>query len=85
MKSGADLLREWITRKVYKQNEAALNLGLNETFLSMLVNGKRMPSLDNAVAIERLTGIPVEAWSSRERDNSEPTVAAAAPKRKVHR
>ena len=85
MQSGAELLKAWIERRGYRQNEAAIHLDLNEAFLSMLVNGKRLPSLDNAIRIERHTGIPVEAWSSSERDSSEPAIAAVAGKRRVHR
>lgn len=65
MQSGAALLRAWIDRSGYKtQANVASAWGFKESFLSMLVNGKRVPSLDNAVRIEQLTGIPVQSWSS---------------------
>lgn len=46
------------------QREAAEHFGWDETYVSQLVNGRRSPGLDNAILIERLTGIPVEAWAS---------------------
>jgi len=54
----------------YKQREAAVLLGLHESFMSMLVNRRRVPTLNNAIKIERLSGIPVEAWSSSASDKS---------------
>lgn len=73
MPSGAALLIEWIERRGYKQNELPAILGLHESFISMLVNGKRIPSLHNAVKIEELTGIPVKSWTSSARDKSKRT------------
>ena len=66
MKTGAELLKNWIGRSTYKQVDAAVALGLTQSYLSLLANGKRVPGRDKAVRIERLTGIPVEAWSSRD-------------------
>jgi transcriptional regulator with XRE-family HTH domain len=45
-------------------------LGMDETTISKILKGTRNPGLENAIAIERLTGIPVEAWLPTSRDNS---------------
>lgn len=71
MQSGAALLRAWIDRSGYRtQANVASAWGFSEAFLSTLVNGKRTPSLNNAVRIEQLTGIPVQSWSSSADDKS---------------
>ena len=63
-------------RRKFMQREVAEYLGIHFTFVCQLVAGKRSPGLDNAVKIERLTGIPVEAWLSHDVDNSaEPETA----------
>ena len=62
MKSGPEQLKDWMHRRKFLQAEAAEYLGVHFTFVCRLVSGKRSPGLDNAVKIERLTGIPVEAW-----------------------
>jgi transcriptional regulator with XRE-family HTH domain len=85
MPTGAELLTDWINRRGYKQAEVAELFGLQVSFVSMLVNGKRIPSLDNAVKIERFTGIPVAAWTSSPHDDSETAMAAPATKAKRHR
>jgi transcriptional regulator with XRE-family HTH domain len=81
MKDGRLQLKDWIHRRVFMQREAAAYLGIDQTFLSQLVNGKRQPGLTNAVNIERLTGIPVEAWVASELGNSDEPVAAVAGNR----
>jgi plasmid maintenance system antidote protein VapI len=64
MQRGATLLKDWIKRRGFNQAEAADALGFHEAFISMLVNAKRSPGLNNALHIQRVTGIPVEAWAS---------------------
>lgn len=64
MKPGPNQLREWIDRKGLADGEAAKVIGVDFTYISKLVNGHRQPSLDNAVKIERVTGVPVGAWVS---------------------
>lgn len=77
MQSGAEQLKDWMHRRRFLQREAADYLGFDETFVSQLVNGRRVPGLENAVVIERRTGIPVEAWMPTAVDE---TVSAPAPK-----
>lgn len=82
MQSGAALLKAWIGRSGYRtQADVASAFGFKESFLSMLVNGKRAPSLDNAVKIERFTGIPVQAWSSSSNDKLGPSQRRRSRKR----
>lgn len=72
MKSGANQLRDWITRRfpgVSPQRDAAQHFGWPEKYISLLVNGRQAPALVNAVKIERETGIPVEAWVPSEPAN----------------
>jgi|GEM_PF-3419660 len=40
----------------------ATRLGIGAPYLSMLEHGKKTPSLELAVKIERLIGIPVASW-----------------------
>lgn len=79
MQSGAEQLKDWMRRRGFKQADAARYLGFDEPYISVLSSGKRTPGLDNAILLERLTGIPVEAWASSElgdSESSEPVVAA---------
>lgn len=80
MRSGAEQLKDWMHRRRFLQREAAEHLGFDETFVSQLVNGHRVPGLENAINIERLTGIAVEAWVSTDRDKTVPPVGAGAAK-----
>ena len=84
--TGAEQLKDWMHRRRFMQREAAEYFGWDETYVSQLVNGRRSPGLENAIAIERLTGIPVEAWSSSSLDTSDepmPVVSAKANKSKA--
>jgi transcriptional regulator with XRE-family HTH domain len=82
MKSGAEQLKQWMHKRQFMQREAAEYFGWDETYVSQLVNGRRTPGLDNAIVIERKTGIPVEAWASIELDNSETTEPVTVGKSK---
>ena len=48
------------------QAQLAAELGVVPSYLSMILNRQRTPSLDVAVQLSRLTGIPVEAFLLRE-------------------
>lgn len=50
-------LAAWFERSGFKQREVAERLGITEGHLSLIVNGKRQPSLTLAVKISELTGI----------------------------
>lgn len=77
MASGPEQLRDWMGRRGFNQPETALYLGFDIPYISQILSGARNPGLPRAVAIERKTGIPVEAWSDMERKTSLP--AAAIP------
>lgn len=70
MQPAREQLKDWIDRRQYNQREAANYLGFDESHLSSLLGGRRQPGLSNAIKLERLTGIPVEAWMSSELDES---------------
>lgn len=62
MLHGRERLVAWIARSKVNQREAARILGLDHTYLNQILSGKRVPGLANAVKIETVTGIAVEAW-----------------------
>lgn len=51
-------LGRWAEKERYSQQELAKKLGVTPSYLSLLVNGLRVPSLGLAVKIADLTGIP---------------------------
>lgn len=59
---GPQLLKEWISRSRLKQNELAARLDITDSYLSQVLSGLRRPKLEILVAIERMTGVPVESW-----------------------
>jgi plasmid maintenance system antidote protein VapI len=44
------------------QQDLAALLEIHESSVSLILNGKRIPTLADAVRIERAMGIPVAAW-----------------------
>lgn len=83
MQSGPEQLKDWMRRRGFTQADAARYLQVDEPYVSVLVSGKRTPGLANAVKLERLTGIPVEAWASSEIGEAVEPVAAGARKSKT--
>jgi transcriptional regulator with XRE-family HTH domain len=81
MPTGKTQLKDWIARRGLDQRQAAELLGFHEAFVSQLVNGRRSPGLNNAVIIERLTGIPVSAWATSRVDRLTATVPVNTRKR----
>jgi plasmid maintenance system antidote protein VapI len=49
-------------RKLPKQSEIALKIGRTQAYVSMLISGKRRPSLDVALKMEKLYGINPKHW-----------------------
>lgn len=82
MTLGAEQLKGWIARSHFTQREAAAHFEWDETFISHLVSGRRIPALTNAITIQRKTGIPVEAWVSSPLDSRDPAARGAGRKRK---
>lgn len=66
MKSGRQLLREWMDRSSMNGVQAATHIGIHTTYLSQILGNVRTPGLTNALLIERATGIPVEAWAPKQ-------------------
>lgn len=79
--SGPEQLRDWMQRRRVNQTEAAALLGFDATFISQLLSGRRQPGLTNAVRIERMTGIAIEAWMPSQLDEtvSAPVRSAKKP------
>lgn len=92
MDSGREQLRAWMGRAKLTQRAAAKLLGIHYTFLNQLLsvsNKRRSPALATAVTIERVTGIPVEAWMPTAVDEQPATTrdkpaAGRLAKRKRH-
>ena len=78
MASGAEQLKDWMHRRRFMQQEAAEYFGWHFTYVSQLITGARLPGLDNAIKLERMTGIPVEAWRSSSVDTAEAGAAVTA-------
>jgi transcriptional regulator with XRE-family HTH domain len=58
----ARTLAEWFEQNPLKtQADLAESLGVVPSYVSMLVNGERTPSLELALRIEGITGVPVSA------------------------
>lgn len=70
-------------RRGFTQADAARYMGCDESFVSMLMSGRRGAGLLNAIKIERLTGIPVEAWAASDVDELASAIGADSPKRKT--
>lgn len=62
MLTGRKRLAEWLERSKLSQRQAARILGFHWTHLNQILSGRRQPGLANAVHIESVTGIAVEAW-----------------------
>lgn len=57
-----DLLRSATSAET--QAEIGAKLGIRQPSVSLLLNGKRRPSVDLAARIERVYYIPASAWES---------------------
>ena len=85
MLDGRTRLRAWIERSKLTDRAAAELLGIHYTFLSQILNRTRdrTPALATAVRIERITGIPVEAWMPTDVDETETLTPTVSGKRKI--
>lgn len=84
MQSGPDQFKDWMRRRGFTQADAARYLGFTQPQITQWLaagTGRRNPGLDTAIKIERLTGIPVEAWAASELDESETAPAPTTRKR----
>ncbi len=50
------------------QSDIAMKFGISQAYLSQILSGKRRPSLDLAIRIERLTdgAVPATSWVEQE-------------------
>lgn len=66
--SGANKLRQWREQTQLKQRHVAQRLDVDQGYVSAWERGDRRPSLENAVALERLTegAVCVEDWVDNE-------------------
>ncbi len=62
MTKGAKTLAKLFDRP--KQYEVAKQLGIGQSHLSLIIAGKRVPSLALAAKIRRELGIPVDFWTA---------------------
>ena len=60
--SGAGQLKRWMAREKLNQTQACRRLEMPESMFSRIVRGLSNPGLKVASKIERLTGIPMNAW-----------------------
>lgn len=56
----------WFERSGHKQKDIAATLEIHESYMSLLVSGQRQPSLELAIRIATLTGIPASDLLMRE-------------------
>ncbi len=80
--TGREQLRGWMDRMKVNQREASRLLDLDHTYLNQILSGRRLPALANAVKIERVTGIAVEAWLPTVDGKTSELVASDPRKRK---
>lgn len=69
-------------RRGFTQADAARYLEMTEPRICVILSARYSPGLVTALHIERLTGIPVEAWAS-EVDEAADAEPVATGKRKV--
>lgn len=64
--NGAARLRRFLDSKHYNQRELAAKLEMHWTHANQILSGRRKPGLAVALRIQKLTGIPVDSWSTPE-------------------
>lgn len=62
----SSLLRAWREQKNLTQEDVAKLVGVDQATWSNWENNKRRPGLDSALEIEKLTGIPANAWVKKQ-------------------
>jgi transcriptional regulator with XRE-family HTH domain len=63
MEHGSEQLAAWIQRSNLKQVEAARKLGFDRTTLNKILKRVRTPGRENAIRLQRIAGVPIEAWT----------------------
>jgi plasmid maintenance system antidote protein VapI len=62
MDAGHVALEKWLAARKWTQRQLALRLHVNEARVSRLVSGDVKPTLQQAVELERFTGIAPRRW-----------------------
>lgn len=88
-----EMIRDELKERGMTQKKLAEETGIKPSVLSETINGKRSISLNVAVALERVLGIPVDVWMNMQtqynldsaniaaRDNQRETVTVTIPTR----
>lgn len=58
-----EYVTEWLEENAITMEELAFALGVNETYTTDLIEGKIPINEEIALALEKLTGIPVKRWA----------------------
>lgn len=66
-KDGAELLGDYLRTHALTREQFAEKVGSTGAAVSRWVTRDRVPSIAWAMKIERVTGIPLEAWAKVER------------------
>lgn len=66
---GARLLGAWMQRREYSAGAVARLIGCHRSFVSLLLSGKRKPSLNTALVLDRVSGgaVPAASWEHARR------------------
>lgn len=73
----------WLQLSRRSQADLARELGRNRSVISQWKYGVKRPTLDDAVRLEAITGIPAGAWASRVRVSLRPLRSARSRKARV--
>ncbi|MBP5513659.1 MAG: HigA family addiction module antidote protein [Bacteroidaceae bacterium] len=88
-----ELIKDELKERNMTQKQLASETGIKPSVLSETINGKRNISLNVAVALERVLGIPADMWMNlqtqydldsahiAERDNQRETISVTIPVR----
>jgi len=62
MTKAADKIRRWCDRNDYTQRRLAERADMHPSRFSEILQDKRVPTLREAVELERITGVPCKLW-----------------------
>lgn len=75
---GKDLLRKHIDDNFEGvQSAFALHAGVSNASLSSWLSGKSIPDVPSALVLQRVAGVPVEAWDRTDGRRHEPATKAS--------
>jgi transcriptional regulator with XRE-family HTH domain len=75
-------LRAWIQNHT-NQRQFAAEIGVDESYVSQILSGRRTPRLPILGAIERETGIPMNSWLPMSNSKSSRTRTAKRKTRNI--